>query len=203
MHFPTHGQTAANLGKEWTEAFILISGHTMVGCTAFGCSNRSEKGYRMYGFPKDQERSKRWMAMGSRQNLPMTGASNSRKLCHVHFEDDQFTSTKTGGKLKLRPDAVPTLFIHRPKPKRRKPPFERAPPAPIQTTTDHTYYAKLNFGQPAYEMMETDPDTEITRTNTALSARRRKREKRKNTLQPAEGEDVQKHTACWKRTDLI
>ncbi|XP_062328761.1 uncharacterized protein LOC134028889 isoform X2 [Osmerus eperlanus] len=50
-------------------------------------------------------------------------------------------------------------------------------------------------GQPAYEMMETDPDwapslhlghTEITRTNTARSARRRKREQRKNTLQPAE-----------------
>ena len=53
----------------------------------------------------------------------------------VHFEDDQFTATKTGGKLKLRPDALPTVFIHRPKPKRRK---------PIQM--DHTYNAKLNFG---------------------------------------------------------
>uniref|UniRef100_A0A8C5CCD8 DNA (cytosine-5-)-methyltransferase n=1 Tax=Gadus morhua TaxID=8049 RepID=A0A8C5CCD8_GADMO len=52
----------------------------------------------------------------------------------VHFEDDQFTATKTGGKLKLRPDALPTVFIHRPKPKRRK---------PIQM--DHTYNAKLNF----------------------------------------------------------
>lgn len=51
-------------------------------------------------------------------------------------------------------------------------------------------------GQPAYEMMETDPDwapslhlghAEITRTNTTRSARRSKREQRKKTLQPAEG----------------
>ncbi|KAL0993547.1 hypothetical protein UPYG_G00109540 [Umbra pygmaea] len=124
----------------------MVSGHTMVGCAAFGCSNRSEKGFRMYGFPKDQERRKRWMAMVSCQNLQMTEASNSRKLCHVHFEDDQFTSTKTGGKLKLRPDAVPTIFIHQPELKRRKPPSGSVPPAPIQSTTDHTYYAKLNFG---------------------------------------------------------
>ena len=53
----------------------------------------------------------------------------------VHFENDQFTATKTGGRLKLRPDAVPAIFIHRPKSKRRQ---------PIQM--DHTYYAKLNLG---------------------------------------------------------
>ncbi|XDV41529.1 hypothetical protein PO909_010389 [Leuciscus waleckii] len=119
----------------------------MVCCAAFGCSNRSEKGYQMYGFPKDQECRKRWMAMVSRQNLQMTGSSNRQKLCHVHFEDDQFTSTKKGGKVKLRPDAVPTIFIHRPKPKRWKPPSVRVPPAPIQTTTDHTYYKKCKFDQ--------------------------------------------------------
>ena len=62
----------------------------------------------------------------------------------VHFEDDQFTATKREGMLKLRPDAVPTVFIHRPKPKRRKPPSVRVPPEP--SATDHTYCAKLNFG---------------------------------------------------------
>ena len=64
----------------------------------------------------------------------------------VHFEDDQFTATKKGGKVKLRPDAVPTIFIHRPKPKRRKSPSVRVPPAPIKTTMDHTYYKKIKFG---------------------------------------------------------
>ncbi len=63
----------------------------------------------------------------------------------VHFENDQFTATKTGGKLKLKPDAVPTVFIHRPKPKRRKPPSGRVPPA-VLIETDHTYCTKLNFG---------------------------------------------------------
>lgn len=87
----------------------------------------------MYGFPKDPERRKKWMAMVSRQNL------------QVHFEGDQFTATKAGGKWRLRPDAVPTVFIHRPKPKRRKPPFGRVPPA-ILIETDHTYCTKLNFG---------------------------------------------------------
>ena len=152
----------------------------MVGCAAFGCSNRSEKGY--HGFPKDQERREKWMAMVSRQNL--LTVSNSQKRCNVmfrslasiskgiiilsvenydfsmifevqwklilqaylqvHFENDQFKATKVDRMLKLRPDAGPTVFIHRPKPKRRKPPSVRVPPEP--SATDHTYCAKLNFG---------------------------------------------------------
>ncbi|XP_057678831.1 uncharacterized protein LOC130907587 [Corythoichthys intestinalis] len=115
----------------------------MVACAAFGCKNRSEKGFRMYGFPKNQERQKKWMAMVSRGNLKMKGASNNIKLCHVHFEDDQFAATKTGRKLRLKSDAVPTLFSHRPKPKRRKPPFVRVPP--IRIEKDHTYCTKSNF----------------------------------------------------------
>ena len=62
----------------------------------------------------------------------------------LHFEDDQFTAAKREGMLMLRPDAVPTVFIQRPKPKRRKPPSVRVPPEP--SATDHTYCAKLNFG---------------------------------------------------------
>ena len=57
----------------------------MVGCAAFGCSNRSEKGYHMYGFPKDQERRKKWMAIVSRENVQVTGVSNSQKRCNVMF----------------------------------------------------------------------------------------------------------------------
>ena len=53
----------------------------MVGCAAFGCSNRSEKGY--HGFPKDQERREKWMAMVSRQNV--LTVSNSQKRCNVMF----------------------------------------------------------------------------------------------------------------------
>uniref|UniRef100_A0A8C1SN24 DDE Tnp4 domain-containing protein n=1 Tax=Cyprinus carpio TaxID=7962 RepID=A0A8C1SN24_CYPCA len=62
---------------------------------------------------------------------------------------------------------------------------------------------------PAYEMMETDPDwapslhlghTEISHTNTTRSARRSKREQRKNTLQPAEG-GGERHTEETHKAD--
>ncbi|KAM4537077.1 THAP domain-containing protein 2-like [Odontesthes bonariensis] len=113
----------------------------MVGCAAFGCTNRSENGFRMYGFPKDAERRKKWLAMVRRSNLSISRANN-RKLCEAHFEDEQFTTTKKGG-VKLRADAVPTLFAHRPQPRRRKPPALRSPPEPPPPvdplTTDHTY----------------------------------------------------------------
>ncbi|XP_056131359.1 uncharacterized protein LOC130108456 isoform X3 [Lampris incognitus] len=58
-----------------------INCHTMVGCTAFGCTNRSEKGVRMYGFPKDMDRRKKWLAMVSRSNLTIKRDYNNRKLC--------------------------------------------------------------------------------------------------------------------------
>ncbi|XP_047225122.1 NAD-dependent protein deacetylase sirtuin-6 isoform X4 [Girardinichthys multiradiatus] len=61
---------------------------TMVGCAAFGCTNRSEKGIHMYGFPKDPERRKKWLVQVSRSNLTITRGHNNRKLCadkHAHI----------------------------------------------------------------------------------------------------------------------
>ncbi|KAK0133556.1 THAP domain-containing protein 2 [Merluccius polli] len=121
------------------------SGFTMVGCAAFGCSNRSEKGVRMYGFPKDIDRRKRWLAMVSRQNFNIKGDNNNRKLCELHFEDNQFMESKSGTR-KLRPDAVPTTFIHRPKPKRRKTPSRMMASAEVKTPDDHTYCTESNIG---------------------------------------------------------
>ena len=72
----------------------------------------------------------------------------SQAFLQVHFEDHQFIATKTGkkkDKLRLRRDAVPTIFIHRPKPKRRKPPLVRVPSAPIPSIMDHTYSAKFGM----------------------------------------------------------
>lgn len=118
----------------------------MVGCAAFGCSNRSEKGVRMYGFPKDMARRKRWLEMVRRQDLQIKGdKNNNRKLCEVHFEDDQFMLSKRGA-LKLRPDAVPTIFIHCPKPKRRKTPSGMMVHTVVQTPDDHIHYTKSNLG---------------------------------------------------------
>ncbi len=78
--------------------------------------------------------------------------SYKRKVCveielQEHFEGDQFTSTKTG-QLRLKADAVPFIFVHRPKPKRRKGPALRTTISLQHTDTvnsDHTY-TELNFG---------------------------------------------------------
>ncbi|XP_072232581.1 THAP domain-containing protein 6-like [Leuresthes tenuis] len=124
----------------------------MVGCAAFGCSSRSEKGVRMYGFPKDTERRKKWLAQVRRSNLTIPSAYNNRKLCVAHFEEGQFTTTKKG-KVRLRADAVPTLFAHRPKPRRRKDPAVRStpePPPPVDPlTSDHTYCPPVKFASPS------------------------------------------------------
>lgn len=45
----------------------------------------------------------------------------------------------------MRPDAVPTVFIHRPKPKRRKAMSRSMPPAVNVRNNDHTYYGTSNI----------------------------------------------------------
>lgn len=67
----------------------------------------------------------------------------------AHFEGDQFTKTKKG-QLKLKADAVPSIFLHRPEPKRRKGPSERTtkklPVHVYSVASDHTYCHMMNFG---------------------------------------------------------
>lgn len=52
----------------------------MVGCSAFGCSNRSENGYVMKYFPKDAKRREEWAFNVRRENWK---PSNSSVLCEV------------------------------------------------------------------------------------------------------------------------
>ncbi|XP_046874488.1 uncharacterized protein LOC124466730 isoform X1 [Hypomesus transpacificus] len=115
----------------------------MVCCAAWGCSNRSEQGVRMYGFPKDTERRAKWLTKTSRSNLPVTKDYNNTKICEAHFEEDQFLKTRKG-KTKLRPDAVPTIFLHLP--------FEQRSPAPqctvkpvkrMSIADEHSYSVKV------------------------------------------------------------
>ncbi|XP_031330758.1 THAP domain-containing protein 1-like isoform X4 [Photinus pyralis] len=79
----------------------------MVGCSAVGCTNRSEQGYVMKVFPRDPERRKQWVAKVRRKNWTPT---NSTFLCETHFESDMWEKTRVDGKRKLRHNAVPTLF---------------------------------------------------------------------------------------------
>lgn len=52
----------------------------MTGCCAFGCSNKSEKGYKMYRFPADPQRRKIWEKKVSRVGWKPTSSSC---LCEV------------------------------------------------------------------------------------------------------------------------
>ncbi|KAK9707955.1 THAP domain [Popillia japonica] len=54
----------------------------MVGCAAYGCTNRSEKGFLMKKFPKDSVRRKIWAGKVKRDGWKPTNAS---VLCEAHF----------------------------------------------------------------------------------------------------------------------
>ncbi|XP_016657422.1 THAP domain-containing protein 6-like [Acyrthosiphon pisum] len=90
----------------------------MGGCSAINCSHHSSKGHRVYIFPADETRRKLWLINCRRANwVPGRGAV----LCEVHFEETEFELHRADGRVKLRPDAVPTLFnVPRP-PKKHNP----------------------------------------------------------------------------------
>ena len=50
-------------------------------CAAAGCSNRSDLGIRLYGFPADNKRRKLWEDNLKRENW--TSTAGSSKLCEV------------------------------------------------------------------------------------------------------------------------
>ncbi|XP_068210920.1 uncharacterized protein Dlip2 [Palaemon carinicauda] len=97
----------------------------MTGCSAFGCTNRAEKGSRLFRFPSNPERRKIWRNKVNR--LRWEPSANSF-LCEDHFEEDQIENRRIDGKRKLRWNAIPTLFSYRSLPKRRKPPVQRGLP---------------------------------------------------------------------------
>lgn len=70
-------------------------------------------------------------------------------ILQAHFEGEQFTRNQKG-QLKLKADAVPAIFVHRPDPKRRKGPAVRTTPKPPAyvnaVASDHTYCPQMNFG---------------------------------------------------------
>ncbi|XP_035997775.1 uncharacterized protein LOC105928197 isoform X2 [Fundulus heteroclitus] len=115
----------------------------MDGCAALGCTNRSEKGIRMFGFPKEADRRIEWLTRVGRSNLSIKG-----KLCAEHFERGQFKKS-IRGHVGLRADAVPTLFLHCREPRRTDPAVRSPTEIPLQgdpLTTDHTYCTTVNFG---------------------------------------------------------
>ncbi|XP_035204623.1 THAP domain-containing protein 5-like isoform X2 [Stegodyphus dumicola] len=79
----------------------------MGGCAAPNCSNQSKNNFRMFRFPRNEERRRKWIVNSRRdQWIPGPGAY----LCEVHFEENQYECSRQDGRKKLKPNAVPTLF---------------------------------------------------------------------------------------------
>ncbi|XP_022254246.1 THAP domain-containing protein 2-like isoform X2 [Limulus polyphemus] len=79
----------------------------MPRCSAVGCSNISTKGCgkTFHLFPKNVERRQLWVARMRREKFK---PSDKAVVCSDHFEEEYFD--KTGQTVRLRPDAVPTVF---------------------------------------------------------------------------------------------
>eukprot|EP00095_Tigriopus_kingsejongensis_P003844 maker-scaffold20_size707684-snap-gene-3.12 protein:Tk03844 transcript:maker-scaffold20_size707684-snap-gene-3.12-mRNA-1 annotation:"52 kda repressor of the inhibitor of the protein kinase-like isoform x2" len=99
-------------------------------CSAFGCSNHSGQGFRVFCFPKDPQRRKDWAIKVRRDSwFP----NDNSRLCEVHFVADQFIQ-REGLKDKkiLKYDALPKIFDHQTKPPCARSIRNRSPPSEIR-----------------------------------------------------------------------
>ncbi|XP_071036398.1 THAP domain-containing protein 2-like [Parasteatoda tepidariorum] len=79
----------------------------MGGCAAVNCTNSSKKGFRMFRFPSNVKRKKKWIINCRRSNWQ---SGSGALLCEVHFEEFQLEINKKYGHNKLRPDAILISF---------------------------------------------------------------------------------------------
>ncbi|KAJ8978026.1 hypothetical protein NQ317_000485 [Molorchus minor] len=81
-------------------------------CCVPNCSERTEKGIRLFLLPQGKrniERRKKWIVNIKRKNkLP-----ERAYVCEKHFTEDQFENKRQDLKRPLRWNAVPTLFLHK------------------------------------------------------------------------------------------
>lgn len=96
-------------------------------CCAYGCNNSgSLPGISFFQFPKDDKRKKEWTCRINRDNFQ---PSSSSVLCSDHFSRDSYTYDQgllrrlgvnsESYRLRLKPDAVPTIFEHKPQKQER------------------------------------------------------------------------------------
>jgi len=94
----------------------------MPHCVAFGCSkqakNRKDTSISFHIFPKDDRLRRAWIQAVGRTSLP-----KNPRLCSEHFDADCFEDTvrlqtellgSCPWKRKLKPEAIPTIFPHKP-----------------------------------------------------------------------------------------
>ena len=106
--------------------FVVI----MVYCAAFDCNNDSRytTGVSYHCFPSDTALQQQWLAKISRADLVV---SKNSRLCSEHFTPDCYERDLKAELLGAKPrailkqDAVPSLFSHRPPPKKPRLSSER------------------------------------------------------------------------------
>ncbi|KAF7645297.1 hypothetical protein LDENG_00206970 [Lucifuga dentata] len=85
-------------------------------CVAFGCGKTAEDGVSLFKFPKDPQEFYKWEKQVQRTRSQWV-ATTSSHLCSDHFGKEYFESkqptvaVKAVSPLKLKPGAVPTVFI--------------------------------------------------------------------------------------------
>ena len=90
------------------------------GCSAWYCSNLARAAYReppmnihCFHFPSSNynpELRKKWIVAVSSGRRDGFNPTNTAVLCSIHFENTDFVDNFVGGRKKLKPEAVPTLF---------------------------------------------------------------------------------------------
>ncbi|XP_047465811.1 lethal(3)malignant brain tumor-like protein 2 isoform X1 [Mugil cephalus] len=79
-------------------------------CVAYGCGKTADDGVAMFRFPKDLEEFRKWEKQVQRTRAQWVATPNSH-LCSEHFGREYFETRTPAGVLKLRPGAVPTVFV--------------------------------------------------------------------------------------------
>ncbi|XP_039281898.1 uncharacterized protein LOC120350879 [Nilaparvata lugens] len=132
----------------------------MVGCSAFGCTTKSEKGYVMKKYPKDPARRKVWAAKVKRKGWT---PSDTSVLCELHFEQSMWEKTREDGTKKLKPNAYPTIFSFSSKKEPRKPPK-------VRETTSMNYTAASTLPSTSASAQPTmfNPATETSQKSDIL-----------------------------------
>uniref|UniRef100_A0A6B0V246 Putative apoptosis associated protein n=1 Tax=Ixodes ricinus TaxID=34613 RepID=A0A6B0V246_IXORI len=83
----------------------------MTGCSVTKCTNRADSGKSLYRIPTarhDVRRRLVWLLrMGRRSPTP-----KNARICEDHFESKEFETCQVNGRRKLKPNAVPSLFLN-------------------------------------------------------------------------------------------
>ncbi|XP_075752306.1 uncharacterized protein LOC142818019 [Rhipicephalus microplus] len=107
----------------------------MTGCCVPMCTNNSRNGWKLYHFPTEPKRRLLWMVKIKRDKWQPTKSSC---VCSAHFEASHFEQHRADQWIKLKPNAVPTVFPFRGLPPQRKAPKDRAGPAVLPDACQET-----------------------------------------------------------------